>query len=131
MNQKLKLIGILILVFVGIVFVSGCTRGASTKVDGLTDEDIKIELKNLEKINAHPDNKNIDPKDYPKVLGVYSKNGINLIERYFCSDVCPDAGGVSIVFEGIGSKEKCEEVGGKVLIDFAWKGYRGCEPDIE
>ena len=97
----------------------------------LTEDDIKAELKNLEKINAYPNNKNIDPKDYPKVLGTYSKNGLTLIETYYCSDVCPEYGRVLIVFENIRSKEKCAEIGGKALIDPAWRVYIGCAPNVE
>ena len=95
-NRSYKdLVKILTLILVGTVIVSGCSR-----VNTLTDEDIKAELKNLEEINTSPNNMNIDPDDYPKVLGIYSENGINLVERYHCSDVCPNYGGVSIVFSG-------------------------------
>ncbi|NCO97011.1 MAG: hypothetical protein COZ04_02045 [Candidatus Aenigmarchaeota archaeon CG_4_10_14_3_um_filter_37_21] len=117
-----------------------CGQGSCACVNGkcqvewnnriLTDDDIVNELKNLRKINTYPDNKNIDPKDYPKTLGLYSKNGLKLIEGYFCSDVCPDYGGVWIAFENINSKEKCAEIGGKDLVDHAWGGYIGCAPKI-
>lgn len=131
MNQKYILLGILILAIIGVIFISGCIQKTPNQDNTLSDEEIRAELINLEKINAYPNNKNIDPKDYPKVLGTYSKNGLTLIETYFCSDVCPDSGGVSIVFENIRSKEKCAEIGGKDFIDPAWGGYIGCAPNVE
>lgn len=96
----------------------------------LNDEDIKLELNNLGKINDWPFNKNINSKDYPKVIGSYYANGLTLTEIYFCSDICPDYGGVSIVFDNIKTKEKCSEIGGKDLIDPAWGSYIGCAPNI-
>jgi hypothetical protein len=87
-------------------------------------------LRNLEKINTYPDNKNIDSSQYPATLGIYSKNGLTLIEAYSCSDLCPDAGGVSILFENITSEEQCAAIGGKIIIDPAWHVFRGCAPAI-
>lgn len=97
----------------------------------ITIEDLKAEMKRLEKINTWPENKKINPKDYPVILGEYSENGLILIEKYFCSDICPDNGGVVVVFQDINSKEECAKVGGKDLIDYAWGGYIGCAPKIE
>jgi len=94
-----------------------------------TDNDIKIELNRLDKINTVPNNLEINSKDYPKSLGIYSKNNLTLIEKYYCSDVCPQYGGISIVFENV-SKEMCGEIKGIILIDPAWGGYKGCTPNI-
>ena len=96
----------------------------------LTDEDIRIEMKNLTKLNAYPDNKNIDSSKYPIILGTYSKNGLTLVEKYYCSDLCPDAGSVSILFENITSEEQCAAISGKIIIDPAWKAFIGCSPNI-
>ena len=97
----------------------------------LTDEDIKAELKNLERINAAPNNMVINTNDYPKVLGIYSKDGLTLIEKYHCSDVCPQYGGVGIYYQNITNKEECAKINGRDVIDPAWKGYVGCTPEIE
>jgi hypothetical protein len=96
----------------------------------LDDEDIRAELQNLKSINAYPDNKNIDSSQYPVILGIYSKNGLTLVEEYHCSDVCPDYGGVSMLFENITSEEQCTTIGGISIIDPAWQVYRGCAPAI-
>jgi hypothetical protein len=96
----------------------------------LTGADIIAELEYLEIINTYPDNMNIDPEDYPIILGVYSENGEVLIEMYFCSDVCPDAGGVMLVYKDI-LKEECVEIGGVAIFDPAWGAYLGCAPDVE
>lgn len=93
-------------------------------------EDLKAEIKKLKRINTFPENTKIDPKDYPIVLGIYSENGLVLIEKYFCSDLCPENGGVSIVFQGINSKKECAKIDGQDLIDPAWGGYIGCAPKI-
>lgn len=97
----------------------------------LTDDDIKVELKKLEKINVVPSNRFINKDHYPKVLGVYSKNGLVLVEIYFCSDVCPLYGGVGIYYQNISTKEECAKINGKDVIDPAWGGYRGCTPKLE
>jgi hypothetical protein len=94
-----------------------------------TDEDIRAELVVLSKINSVPNNTRIDFRDYPKILGVHLKNNLTLVERYYCSDVCPQYGGVILIYENL-SQNNCTEIGGSILIDPAWKGYKGCEPSI-
>ena len=94
----------------------------------ITMEDLMKEMRELEKINAYPNNKKIDSKEYPKVLGEYSENGLILIENYFCSDVCPDYGSVRIIFQEVHSIETCATANGQDIIDFAWGGYIGCAP---
>jgi hypothetical protein len=102
----------------------------SNTLKSLNDEDIQIEIQNLVALNKYPDNKNINKSKYPITLGRYSKNGIVLVERYFCSDVCPDAGGVSIYFENITSEEQCSAIGGRPIINPAWRSFSGCAPNI-
>jgi hypothetical protein len=134
--KKTIIFGALIIILLGAIFAAfyfGQNENSRTVPQGetITINDLRAEMENLEKINAYPDNRNIDPKDYPIVLGPFSENGLILIERYFCSDVCPDYGGVSIVFQNITSREECAKVGGKDLIDAAWGGYVGCAPKID
>jgi parallel beta-helix repeat protein len=97
----------------------------------LTDADIILELEYLETINTYPENLNINPNDYPIVLGRYSENWLVLIEKYFCSDVCPEYGRVLLIYEDITSEEECAEIGGVAVIDPAWGSYIGCAPDVE
>lgn len=97
----------------------------------VTNENLKNELEKIGIINIYPNNKNINPAEYPIVLGQYYKNNLTLIETYHCSDVCPDYGGVSIIFQNIKSKEECAKADGQNLIDPAWGGYIGCTPKID
>ena len=134
--KKTIIFGALIIILLGAIFTSfyfGQNKESRTIPQGetVTIEDLRAEMKSLDKINAYPDNEKINPKDYPIVLGSYSENGLILIERYFCSDICPNYGGISIVFQNITSKEECAKVGGKDLIDPAWGGYIGCAPKID
>jgi hypothetical protein len=123
--MKIRFVSIPLII---IVIISGCIAGSWTDKRVLTEDDIKNELQRLKTINSYPINKYINSKDYPKVIGNYSKNGLTIIERYFCSDVCPDYGRVSIIYANITSKEECKEVGGFDIIDPAWGGYVGCSP---
>lgn len=130
--KKTIIFGALIIILLGAIFAAFYFWQNKTMLPSgtITIEELRVEIKNIEKINEYPNNKNINPKDYPIVLGPYYKDGLILIERYFCSDVCPDYGGVSIVYQNITSKEDCAKVGGKDLIDPAWHGYIGCAPII-
>ena len=134
--KKIIIFSALIIILLGAIFAAFYfeqTKNSRTVPQDktITIDNLRAEIKNLGKINAYPDNRNINPKDYPIVLGPFSENGLILIESYFCSDVCPDYGGVSIVFQNITSKEECAKVGGKGLIDPAWGRYGGCAPKIE
>ena len=128
MESKIALILLVIMLFI----LSGCSvytpEPNPNKV--LSDEDIRIEMQKLQKINEYPANKRINPKDYPVVLGVYAENNLTLIAGYYCSDVCPDYGRVTIVFSNISNKEQCAEAGGTDITDPAWGGYVGCAPAI-
>ena len=134
--KKTTIFGVLISILFGVIFSAfyfeqNKTTETIPQSKTITIEDLRAEIKNLEKINAYPNNRDINPKDYPIVLGTYSENSLILVEGYSCSDVCPDYGGVSIVFKDIKSKEDCAKVGGKDLIDPAWGGYIGCAPKID
>ena len=127
-NKTLFLIIILLLVLL-ILTATIFSNKEINKNKILTEDDLKRELESLEKINAYPENKKINPEDYPKVLGRYSKNNLNLVEIYYCSDLCPDYAHVYMIFENI-SKEKCSEIGEEVNAVFPPE-YLGCRPKIE
>ena len=55
-------------------------------------------------------------------------NGHLLVKQYHCSDVCPGYGGWFVVYSRIDNKEECDRIGGKTIIDPAWKGFWGCSP---
>lgn len=63
----------------------------------------------------------------PMELGIDSRNGQTVELKYFCSDVCPDYGGVVTDYKGV-KKEECCKVGGNPTHDPAWGGYIGCQP---
>ncbi|MFH0832313.1 MAG: hypothetical protein V1900_01140 [Candidatus Aenigmatarchaeota archaeon] len=123
-NPEIWLI-LLALVLLVVFFI---TNFIQTKARFLTEEDIQDELKKLWLINSYPNNTMIDANEYPKTIGVY--NGLALIEKYYCSDVCPAYGGVYLVFENVG-RNKCIEVGGEEAIDYGWGGYIGCKPRVD
>ena len=93
-----------------------------------TEEDLEQELQKLHRMNKYPNNKLINSDKYPKYLGEYSKNGMDLSEIYFCSDVCPDYARVYIVYTDVTSEECLEIEGSYQLKDAAWGGYIGCSP---
>lgn len=64
----------------------------------------------------------------PAVVGQDAANGMDLQVYYFCSDVCPDYGGVSVGYAGVENKEDCCALGGEPVIDPAWGGFAGCAP---
>lgn len=96
--------------------------------NAVSDSEVRAELARVREISTYPENLNLNPKDYPKVFGVW--NNRTLAEQYFCSDVCPDNGRVDLVFQGI-VPDKCENVGGRELRDLAFGGYIGCQPGVE
>lgn len=122
-NKTLFLIIIISLVLLFLIII------ISNKEKTLTDNDVKKELEKLEKINRYPENMKINPEGYPKIIGGYSKNGLNLVEIYYCSDLCPDYAHVYMIFENI-SKEKCSEIGEEVNAVFPPQ-YLGCKPKID
>lgn len=63
----------------------------------------------------------------PVDVGTDARNGKPIALNYSCSDVCPDAGGVSIAYRGV-SEADCCAAGGVKALDFAWGGYVGCLP---
>ncbi len=60
-------------------------------------------------------------------------NGRLVVRYYFCSDVCPkndrqNYGSWVEAYFGVRSKESCEKIGGRSMIDPAWGGFIGCAP---
>ena len=94
--------------------------GCTTSETILTDEDVKLEL---EKTTTFQMNK----MGKPKILGIH--NGLILIEKHSCSDICPDYGRVEIVYQNV-TKEECANIGGEDKVDGGWGGYIGCTPKI-
>lgn len=55
--------------------------------------------------------------------------GYALELSYVCSDVCPDAGGLSLSYTGV-AESQCCGIGGEPSYDPAWGGYLGCSPRV-
>ncbi len=120
---------ILEIVFV-IILVAGC---AQQNKDGiLTIEDIKSELQNLEQVNQLP-GKDINPNDYPKIIGIDERNNKRLEETYFCMDICPDYANVLLIYEEVNSESECGIIGGETLFtgEPAPGRFIGCKPKVE
>lgn len=66
----------------------------------------------------------------PFEVGEDPSTGAMVEVFYFCSDVCPDAGGVGIRYAGIQDKGACCAIGGDPLVDPAWGGFVGCAPTV-
>lgn len=120
-----KIIIILISMFILITLVSCNDTGDNI----ITEEKLKSELEKLDSLNKNSES--INQENYPKTIGKHWKNNLELEEVYFCSDVCPVYGAVSLVYKGIESEEECAIIGGRDLIDAAWGGYIGCKPYLE
>ncbi len=63
----------------------------------------------------------------PLHVGTDAKRHKELKFAFYCSDICPDQGGVSLVFEDV-SESECCSIGGEPSIDPAWRSYSGCYP---
>jgi|SRR3972149_777439 len=124
MKNKKFLMGLLIVVLIGIIFLIYQKNFDQDNI--LTKQDI---------INRIESNKNYscyNNDNYPKIIGKYSDNNLNVKEICFCSDYCPpELWHVIILYENVTSKEQCAEIGGIDRIDFAWGGYIGCAPNPE
>lgn len=66
----------------------------------------------------------------PLRVGTDAKRGKELAFVYYCSDVCPDQGGVSLTYNQV-SVDECCKLDGEPFYDPAWGGYRGCSPAEE
>jgi len=63
----------------------------------------------------------------PQVVGTDARNGLSIEVVYTCSDVCPDAGWLAVIYEGVAEAD-CATAGGVVLKDLGFGTYVGCAP---
>ena len=82
------------------------------------------EIQKLKSINSVPSS--IDRSQYPKQFGQLDNRP--LIEKYYCSDLCPANARVVLVYGDIRSDNECMGVGGTSLTDIAFRGFIGCAP---
>lgn len=72
-----------------------------------------------------------DGRCLPAIVGTDARNGKSITVSYGCSDVCPDAGHISISYTDVNETECCA-AGGVIAKDPAWGGYAGClPPEVE
>jgi hypothetical protein len=63
----------------------------------------------------------------PLVMGEDAQGRGKVSMRYYCTDICPDRGGVVAEFEGPRSLEACCAADGQPVLNFAWGGgFRSC-----
>lgn len=77
--------------------------------------------------HSDPDDLAEDGECLPTVVGTDARNGKSIRIGYTCSDVCPDAGGIIVAYDGVDEAECCA-IGAVVARDPAWGGYVGCMP---
>ena len=82
------------------------------------------EIQKLKSINSHPSS--IDQSNYPKQFGFLGSHP--LVEKYYCSDLCPANSRVILVYGDVNTDRQCMAVGGMSLTDIAFRGYIGCAP---
>jgi hypothetical protein len=116
---------------VGVAFLVSITLGLQDQMadDKLTlaeREVVSEEITKLREINQFP--RSINPQEYPVVVAAVASSNLTLIERYYCSDLCPEYARVVLIYGGISSVEECKEQEGVSLTDIAWGGYVGCAP---
>jgi hypothetical protein len=63
----------------------------------------------------------------PFTVGKDARTGTDIEAYYFCSDVCPNYGGVDIRYAGVDDKASCCALDGFVLQDF-FQHFIGCAP---
>jgi len=126
-------VGILILIIevlmlIGIVYFLFIEKKVAS--EELTDKQVKAELERILELNQNLDYDKINLSEPWIVFGIYQ--GRELVIGYSCSDVCPEYGGYKLIYSNVGSEEKCIEIGGKTLYDYAWgKQFNGCEPIVD
>lgn len=63
----------------------------------------------------------------PQVMGTDAQTGHAVEVRYTCSDYCPDAGSLQLIYRGVSGGEACCDAGGVPRRDAAWGGNLGCQ----
>jgi hypothetical protein len=62
----------------------------------------------------------------PLLMGEDAQGRGKVSMKYYCSDLCPDQGGVVAEFEDLRNVEACCAAGGQPILDGAWGGFRAC-----
>ena len=104
-------------------------HGASQEQAKLTGTDLLAEFDRLAPINQaiHQGHWVVTDSDYPKTLGTF--NSREVIEAFWCGDMCPSNGSVNIIYSNI-KEDKCTPIGEPEYSFFWGPKYQGCTPLI-
>lgn len=132
-KPRFPLIGAVSVLFLILI---GCTqpdfRTFSNPV--MTTEAMEAELIRLHALNLTVPNGGVDISRYPMLMGVDSRNGKMLVEKFICWDSCPDVGMVFLMYQNVESAKACAEaVVGTPMFSPASIGedYWGCRPVVD
>ena len=100
----------------------------------ISTDAMQAELERLHSINLTVANGNSDPGGYPVSVGVDSRNGKVVVEKFICRDSCPDVGMVFLLYQNVDSSEACNGsvVGTPLFSPEPILGeYWGCRPIMD
>ena len=69
--------------------------------------DMQAEMERLHALNLTVSSGNFDTTAYPRMIGVDSRNGKMLVEKFVCWDICPDVGMVFLLYHNVESAQAC------------------------
>ena len=133
---KIPLFPLLGAALVLLIFTLGCTTpDFRTFTDPvMTTEGMQIELERLHQINLTVGEGGFDPSVYPVMVGIDTRNGKMLVEKFICWDACPDVGMVFLLYQGVDTEEACVDalVGMPLISPNPIPGqYWGCRPVVD
>ena len=100
----------------------------------MSTELMQAELDRLHQINLTVASGDFDHSVYPIAVGVDSRNGKMLVEKFICWDECPDVGMVFLLYQNVPSEEACVDalVGTPLFSPEPTPGqYWGCRPVVD
>ncbi len=100
----------------------------------MSTADMQAEMERLHVLNLTVSDGNFDTSPYPMMVGVDSRNGKMLVEKFICWDICPDVGMVFLLYYNVESEQACiESVVGRPLISPPPipGDYWGCRPIVD
>jgi hypothetical protein len=119
-----------------LVILFGCSRPDFRTFSNpvMTTDDMQTEMERLHEINLTVASGDFDPSIYPVIVGIDSRNGKMLVEKFICWDVCPEVGMVFLLYLGVDSMEACADmVAGASLFspEAIPTEYWGCRPVVD
>lgn len=100
----------------------------------MSTDDMQAEMERLHALNLTVSSGNFDTTPYPMMVGVDSRNGKMLVEKFICWDTCPEVGMVFLLYYDVESAEACVEavVGTPLISPPPIPGeYWGCRPVVD